>query len=151
MASRIKFLLFMGVSVSAHFFVDLNTDSYNPLARSILTKNKIMVSQNYSRSLCCHFTNAQGSCATNCVNQDCSATCTVRCGIFNSVCGTYTCSDVTSSCKTTTTTTATTSCVAAGERCLDTSGTSLGSCCPYLTCTVAPPMPGGAFCLITSG
>merc|ERR1711899_44011 len=42
------------------------------------------------RSFCCLTTNAQSTCATNCANKDCAATCTVRCGIFMSVCGTYT-------------------------------------------------------------
>merc|ERR1712241_1583609 len=62
------------------------------------------------RSFCCLTTNAQSTCATNCANKDCAASCTVRCGIFMSVCGTYTCSAVaSSSCTTTTTTTTTTS------------------------------------------
>merc|ERR1712073_45936 len=61
------------------------------------------------RSFCCLTTNAQSTCATNCANKDCAASCTVRCGIFMSVCGTYTCSAVaSSSCTTTTTTTTTT-------------------------------------------
>merc|ERR1711884_277251 len=60
------------------------------------------------RSFCCLTTNAQSTCATNCANKDCAASCTVRCGIFMSVCGTYTCSAVASSSCTTTTTTTTT-------------------------------------------
>merc|ERR1712156_583926 len=61
-----------------------------------------------ARSFCCLTTNAQSTCGTNCANKDCSATCTVRCGIFMSVCGTYTCSSVASATCTTTTTTTTT-------------------------------------------
>merc|ERR1712117_744203 len=79
-----------------------------------------------ARSFCCITTNAQSTCATNCNNKDCSATCTVRCGIFMSVCGTYTCSSVaSSSCTTTTTTTVSTTTVTTAT----TTTTSAAQCC----------------------
>merc|ERR1712061_525998 len=85
-----------------------------------------------ARSFCCLTTNAQSTCGTNCANKDCSATCTVRCGIFMSVCGTYTCSSVASSSCTTTTistttvTTATTTTTSAAQ-CCQANGSN---CCP---------------------
>merc|ERR1712001_534955 len=80
------------------------------------------------RSFCCITTNAQSTCATNCNNKDCSATCTVRCGIFMSVCGTYTCSSVaSSSCTTTTTTTTTVSTTTVTTA--TTTTTSAAQCC----------------------
>merc|ERR1739836_79010 len=92
-----------------------------------------------ARSFCCITTNAQSTCATNCNNKDCSATCTVRCGIFMSVCGTYTCSSVaSSSCTTTTTTTVSTTVTTAttttttAAQCCSNGGTN---CCPSGTCT----------------
>merc|ERR1712173_486477 len=93
-----------------------------------------------ARSFCCITTNAQSTCATNCNNKDCSATCTVRCGIFMSVCGTYTCSSVaSSSCTTTTTTTVSTTTVTTATtttttaaQCCSSGGTN---CCPSGTCT----------------
>merc|ERR1711874_765343 len=121
-------LFFVGAYVSADFFVDLKSDSYNPL----------------ERAFCCLATNSQNSCATGCVNQDCSATCTVRCGVLSSVCGSHTCSSVTSSCTTTTTTTS--SCLVGGAQCQDSSST-LGQCCSDFTCTPLPPT--GGFCLTT--
>merc|ERR1711992_326007 len=79
-----------------------------------------------ARSFCCITTNAQSACATNCNNKDCSATCTVRCGIFMSVCGTYTCSSVASAtCTTTTTTTVATTTVTTAS----TTTTSAAQCC----------------------
>merc|ERR1711862_914033 len=54
------------------------------------------------RSLCCLTINAQTTCATQCSGKSCSATCTVRCGILMSTCGTYTCSAVAASTCTTT-------------------------------------------------
>merc|ERR1712038_1950699 len=80
-----------------------------------------------ARSFCCLTTNAQSTCATNCNNKDCSATCTVRCGIFMSVCGTYTCSSVASASCTTTTTTTTT--VATTTVAATTTTTSAAQCC----------------------
>merc|ERR1712079_867390 len=92
------------------------------------------------RSFCCLTTNAQSTCATNCANKDCSASCTVRCGIFMSVCGTYTCSAVAaSSCTTTTTTTTSTSAVTC--TCVPTGCTENGSSssntasCPNTGCS----------------
>merc|ERR1712001_324111 len=80
------------------------------------------------RSFCCITTNAQSTCATNCNNKDCSATCTVRCGIFMSVCGTYTCSSVASSSCTTTTTVSTTP-VTTTVTTATTTTTSAAQCC----------------------
>merc|ERR1719394_93975 len=51
------------------------------------------------RNLCCLTTNAQTTCATQCSGKSCSATCTVRCGILMSTCGTYTCSSSNNSCS----------------------------------------------------
>merc|ERR1712079_588228 len=77
------------------------------------------------RSFCCLTTNAQSTCATNCANKDCAASCTVRCGIFMSVCGTYTCSAVAaSSCTTTTTTTTSTSTTSTSTTSTSTDGTN---------------------------
>merc|ERR1711884_375507 len=97
------------------------------------------------RSFCCLTTNAQSTCATNCANKDCAASCTVRCGIFMSVCGTYTCSAVaSSSCTTTTTTTTTTittaacTCDTSTQTCLSNGAACTGCCTGTQTCT-----PGG--------
>merc|ERR1712217_120023 len=100
------------------------------------------------RSFCCLTTNAQSTCATNCANKDCAATCTVRCGIFMSVCGTYTCSAVASSSCTTTTTTSTTTtttattaactCDTSTQTCLSNGAACTGCCTGTQTCT-----PGG--------
>merc|ERR1712223_1188905 len=94
------------------------------------------------RSFCCLTTNAQSTCATNCANKDCAATCTVRCGIFMSVCGTYTCSAVASSSCTTTTTTTTTTAACTRDTQTQTckAGTAdcTGCCTGSQTCT-----PGG--------
>merc|ERR1712165_389236 len=100
------------------------------------------------RSFCCLTTNAQSTCATNCANKDCAATCTVRCGIFMSVCGTYTCSAVASSSCTTTTTTSTTTtttattaactCDTSPQPCLSNGAACTGCCTGTQTCT-----PGG--------
>merc|ERR1711884_146508 len=97
------------------------------------------------RSFCCLTTNAQSTCATNCANKDCAASCTVRCGIFMSVCGTYTCSAVAaSSCTTTTTPTTTTSTSTTSttststQTCLSNGSACTGCCTGTQTCT-----PGG--------
>merc|ERR1711934_1223977 len=124
MESKLLVLIFLG----SDFFVDIENE--NPL----------------SRTLCCLTANAQSKCATNCANQDCAATRTVRCGILSSVCATYTCSGVTTSCTTSTSTTAattTTACaagsLAGGAACIDSSSVSLGTCCAGYTCA---PFPG---------
>merc|ERR1712113_130851 len=91
------------------------------------------------RSFCCLTTNAQSTCATNCANKDCSATCTVRCGIFMSVCGTYTCSAVAaSSCTTTTTTTtaASVTCTCVPTGCTENGSSSSNTAsCPNTGCS----------------
>merc|ERR550525_495011 len=115
MEGKLLVLLFLGSAIASDFFVDI--ESENPL----------------SRTLCCLTANAQGKCATNCANQDCAASCTVRCGILSSVCGTYTCSAVTTSCTTSTSTTASTS----------TASTSTTSTAPCASGTIV----GGAACL----
>merc|ERR1712223_1533249 len=86
------------------------------------------------RSFCCLTTNAQSTCATNCANKDCAATCTVRCGIFMSVCGTYTCSAVASSSCTTTTTTSTTTTTTA-TTCKAGTADCTGCCTSPAVCT----------------
>merc|ERR1712223_1513457 len=93
------------------------------------------------RSFCCLTTNAQSTCATNCANKDCAASCTVRCGIFMSVCGTYTCSAVAASSCTTTTTTTTTTAASVTCTCVPTGCTENGSSssntasCPNTGCS----------------
>merc|ERR1712029_944045 len=104
------------------------------------------------RSLCCLTINAQTTCATQCSGKSCSATCTVRCGILMSTCGTYTCSAVAAStCTTTaapttaaaaTTTAAATSCINSGASCAATTDTC---CTSGQTCQT---FTGGAiYCL----
>ena len=41
------------------------------------------------RGLCC--LTAQSACANSCSGQDCSKSCSARCGILNTLCGTWTC------------------------------------------------------------
>ena len=60
MESKLLVLIFLGSALASDFFVDIENE--NPL----------------SRTLCCLTANAQSKCATNCANQDCAATCTVR-------------------------------------------------------------------------
>merc|ERR1712020_123782 len=90
------------------------------------------------RSFCCLTTNAQSTCATNCANKDCSASCTVRCGIFMSVCGTYTCSAVAASSCTTTSTTSTSavSCTCGPTGCTENGSSSANTAsCPNTGCS----------------
>merc|ERR1712126_309152 len=118
-------LLFTIIGSSLAFSVDLNRALALP------------------RSLCCLTINAQTTCATQCSGKSCSATCTVRCGILMSTCGTYTCSAVAASTCTTTATPATTAtaaattaaaastnCVIAGAAC-----TTGQTCCDSRMCT----------------
>merc|ERR1712179_478761 len=140
MESKLLVLVFLSSVLASEFFVDIENE--NPL----------------SRTLCCLTANAQSKCATNCANQDCAATCTVRCGILNSVCGTYTCSGVTTTCTTSTSTAssaaaATTTCttggtLAQGAACLDTSFTSLGSCHTGCTCIPFTGASQGGYCVV---
>merc|ERR1711978_674313 len=98
------------------------------------------------RSFCCLTTNAQSTCATNCANKDCAASCTVRCGIFMSVCGTYTCSAVaSSSCTTTTTTTSTTTTTPTTAACVcdQTTGTCKAGTADCTGCCTNGCTPGG--------
>merc|ERR1712038_142713 len=98
------------------------------------------------RSFCCLTTNAQSTCATNCANKDCAATCTVRCGIFMSVCGTYTCSAVASSSCTTTTTTTTTTATTAACTCDATTATCKAGTADCTGCCTSPAVctPAGS-------
>merc|ERR1712203_709710 len=81
------------------------------------------------RALCCLFFNAQSDCATRCSGRSCTDRCNVNCGITNTLCGSWTCSQVTSSCTTETTTVAATT-TTAGSTCTSTTtctdGTTLG-------------------------
>merc|ERR1712243_320245 len=95
-----------------------------------------------SRTLCCLFSTS--SCVAYCAGRSCSATCTVRCGVLLSNCGTFTCSEVSpDTCTTTTaapTTTATTAassatCVAGGEACTVGASEASQQCCSPSSCT----------------
>merc|ERR1711894_753427 len=123
MESKLLVLVFLSSVLASEFFVDIENE--NPL----------------SRTLCCLTANAQSKRATNCANQDCAATCTVRCGILNSVCATYTCSGVTTTCTTGGT-------LAQGAACLDTSFTSLGSCHTGCTCIPFTGASQGGYCVV---
>merc|ERR1712088_1050880 len=63
------------------------------------------------RTFCCG--SVQQRCARACTGRSCSLRCQGYCGVFNSRCGSYTCSSVTNACQSTTTTT-TTATTAAG-------------------------------------
>merc|ERR1711936_519266 len=65
------------------------------------------------RGLCCLFFNAQSDCASRCSGRSCTDRCNVNCGVANTLCGSWTCSQVTSSCTTETTTVAATTTTAA--------------------------------------
>merc|ERR1711983_45893 len=99
------------------------------------------------RSLCCLTLNAQSTCATQCSGKSCSASCTVRCGILMSTCGTYTCSAVAASTCTTTaapTAAAATSCINSGASC----AAATDACCTSgQTCTAFPGDPAPIYCL----
>lgn len=45
-----------------------------------------------TKTFCC--ANARNECSRRCNNRPCTETCTVRCGIFNTVCGDWSCADV---------------------------------------------------------
>merc|ERR1711997_942747 len=85
------------------------------------------------RGLCCLFFNAQSDCATRCSGVSCTASCNVNCGIANTLCGSWTCSQVTSACTTETTTVAATTTTTA---CAVVTGLAIGaSCCALTDCT----------------
>merc|ERR1711894_828683 len=111
MESKLLVLVFLSSVLASEFFVDIENE--NPL----------------SRTLCCLTANAQSKRATNCANQDCAATCTVRCGILNSVCGTYTCSGVTTTCTTSTSTSSSTTAAAATTTCTTGGTLAQGAAC----------------------
>merc|ERR1712037_216810 len=54
-----------------------------------------------------------GYCATRCSGRSCTDRCNVNCGVANTLCGSWTCSQVTSACTTETTTVAATTTTAA--------------------------------------
>merc|ERR1711915_447700 len=99
------------------------------------------------RALCCAF--GSNTCASYCAGRSCSATCSRRCGIFLSDCGSVSCQSVASSTcvaaptpvattTTTTTTTTTKACLAVGGDCLNgVNGVTL--CCNRPTYDCLPP------------
>merc|ERR1712203_1060137 len=44
------------------------------------------------RGLCCLFFNAQSDCASRCSGRSCTDRCNVNCGVANTLCGSWTCS-----------------------------------------------------------
>merc|ERR1712131_278828 len=107
-----------------------------------------------SRSLCCLFDTSR--CSSYCAGRSCSSTCTVRCGILLSDCGTFNCSEVSPDTCTTTSapsppaTPATSSCVAAGEACTVGASAAAEMCCSPTTCTPNSAGTGGN-CINTGG
>merc|ERR1711955_71128 len=109
-----------------------------------------------SRTLCCLFSTS--SCVAYCAGRSCSATCTVRCGVLLSNCGTFTCSEVSpDTCSTTTAaptttaaTAASTTCVAGGEACTVGASEASQQCCSPTTCTPNAQGTGGN-CINTGG
>merc|ERR1711981_1171145 len=79
------------------------------------------------RGLCCLFFNAQSDCATRCSGVSCSASCNVNCGIANTLCGSWTCSQVTSATTTTACSNAPMS-VALGAACCAFTDCAVGFC-----------------------
>merc|ERR1712119_948 len=97
------------------------------------------------RGLCCLFFNAQSDCATRCSGRSCTDQCNVNCGIANTLCGSWTCSQVTSACTTETTTVAATTTTTA---CAVVTGLAIGASC----CSASPnPCVDGAFCNLFAG
>merc|ERR1711955_200317 len=107
-----------------------------------------------SRTLCCLF--STNRCVAYCAGRACSATCTVRCGVLLSNCGTFTCSEVSpDTCSTTTaapttTTAASATCVAGGEACTVGASEASQQCCSPNTCTPNAQGTGGN-CINTGG
>merc|ERR1711953_361555 len=89
----------------------------------------------FYRGLCCLFLNAQSDCASRCSGRSCTDRCNVNCGVANTLCGSWTCSQVTTACTTETTTVAATTTAAAStcsatSTCTDgTTGCSSGTVC----------------------
>merc|ERR1711930_3403 len=84
-SNKMKLILLLSIIVSSAIAFDINLKS------------------KFDRGLCCLGYNAQSMCSTQCSGRSCTDSCTVRCGILSSVCGTYTCSTVASSTCTATT------------------------------------------------
>ena len=76
MESKLLVLVFLSSVLASEFFVDIENE--NPLSRFLSEIKHFHFSNFFSRTLCCLTANAQSKCATNCANQDCAATCTVR-------------------------------------------------------------------------
>ena len=76
MESKLLVLVFLSSALASEFFIDIENE--NPLSRFRSEIKYFHFSQFFSRTLCCLTANAQSKCATNCANQDCAATCTVR-------------------------------------------------------------------------
>ena len=131
------FFATLKASLTNHLF-------YHHLPPTHLPTNIIV----FYRGLCCLFFNAQSDCATRCSGRSCTDRCNVNCGVTNTLCGSWTCSQVTSACTTETTTVAATTTAAAstcsatstctdgttgcgsGEQCYDgTNFVGAGVCC----------------------
>merc|ERR1711930_17243 len=106
-SNKMKLILLLSIIVSSAIAFDINLKS------------------KFDRGLCCLSYNAQSMCSTQCSGRSCTDSCTVRCGILSSVCGTYTCSTVASSTCTATTAASPT--------------TAAPGCC---TLDVVPPVAG---------
>merc|ERR1712062_124985 len=93
------------------------------------------------RGLCCLFFNAQSDCATRCSGRSCTDRCNVNCGVTNTLCGSWTCSQVPSACTTDTETT--TSSATTTSSCNDVAGSlATGATC----CQITPNPCTTGFC-----
>merc|ERR1711973_9472 len=91
------------------------------------------------RTVCC--LTATNNCATYCAGRSCTATCSVRCGILMSSCGTVTCSSVASSTCVAAPTPVPTpvpaptpTCTSAGAKCMSSGSTTQTECCTGSDC-----------------
>ena len=90
------------------------------------------------RSFCCAFYDAKADCNSRCQGQPCSSRCESRCGLSNTLCGSWPCQEVNSSGCTTTTTTTT----AAASTC----ALSGATCCPAASCSTPIECCAGLSC-----
>merc|ERR1712066_258264 len=122
-SNKMKLILLLSIIVSSAIAFDINLKS------------------KFDRGLCCLGYNAQSMCSTQCSGRSCTDSCTVRCGILSSVCGTYTCSTVASSTCTATTAAAPTTAApttAAPTTAATTAAATTPGCCsfpPVAPCT----------------
>merc|ERR1739848_206862 len=116
-SNKMKLIVLLSIIVSSAIAFDINLKS------------------KFDRGLCCLGYNAQSMCSTQCSGRSCTDSCTVRCGILSSVCGTYTCSTVASSTCTATT-------AASPTTAAPTTATTTPGCCsipPVAGCSCASP------------